>query len=70
VVGFFLLWKMIQPVSVALVMGRASIFVNFALVQIDWLETDGTKEGMISAHEHPPSVATMHQGVRCLQAKR
>jgi hypothetical protein len=40
--GFFLRWKMMQPVGVALVMDRASIFVNFAAVQIDWLETDGT----------------------------
>jgi len=37
-------------------MDRASSFVNFAVVQIDWLETDGTQEGLISAHEHPPSV--------------
>jgi hypothetical protein len=52
-VGLFLWWKMMQPVGVALVMDRASIFVNLAVAQIDWLETDGTQEGSISAHEHP-----------------
>jgi hypothetical protein len=51
--SLFLWWKMIQPVGVALVMDRASIFVNFAVVQIDWLKTDGTQEGLISAHKHP-----------------
>jgi len=59
-----------QTVGVALLMDRASIFVNFAVVQIDWLETDGTQEGLITAHEHPPSVATMDQGVHSFQAKR
>ena len=42
-----------QPIGVALVMDRTVIFVNFAVVQIDWLETDGTQEGSISTHEHP-----------------
>src|SRR5579871_1503200 len=52
-VGFFLWGKMMQPVGIALVMDRAPIFVNFAVAQIDWLETDGAQEGSISAHEHP-----------------
>jgi len=68
--GSFLWWKMMQPIGVALLMDRASILVNFAAVQIDWLETDGAQEGSISTHEHPPSGATMHQGVHCLQGVR
>ena len=61
-VSFFLWWKMIQPVGVALVMDRASVFVNFAVVQIDWLETDGTQEGLISAHEHSPKCGNYASG--------
>jgi len=59
-----------HQVGVALVMDGAAIFVNFAVVQIDWLETEGTQEGLISTHEHPPqSWATMDHGVHCFQAK-
>jgi len=37
-VSFFLWWEIMQPIAVPMVMDRAFISVNFAVVQIDWLE--------------------------------
>ena len=49
-------------------MDRASIFVNFAVVRIDWLETDGTQEGLISAHEDPPHKYGNYASANALRA--
>ena len=56
VVGLFLWRSKEQPVCVALLMHKTAIFISFALAQVDRLETNGTEEGTLSAHQSTPMV--------------
>lgn len=46
-----------HALHVALLVNRPPVLVKFALVQVDGVETDGTQEGLLSAHRPHPRIA-------------
>jgi hypothetical protein len=65
------LWRRIEElIGVAAFMHRTAIFINFALVQVDWLETNGTEEGTLSAHKSTSRImANIHPNPAVLKQK-